>query len=146
MRSQFIQSLLALLHKASSLLPWTALLLPDFLALDAMLLVQASKARHCNAFVWELSVKEDGSLLHSPTCPLFKRMRADQVLYVVIRKLADAPFRRLLLLWPQSLAAQVLHCVVGEAHDLRNHSVREELTRSRRRLLAAEATVKHGLA
>ena len=146
MRSQFIQSLLALLHKASSLLPWTALLLSDFLALDAMLLVQASKARHCNAFVWELSVKEDGSLLHSPTRPLFKRTRADQVLYVVIRKLTDTPFRRLLLLWLQSLAAQVLHCVVGEAHYLRNNSVREELTRSRRRLLASKATMKHSFA
>ena len=104
------------------------------LSFDAVLKIQAAQGRDRYTFVSELPVEVHCPLFHGQTRPFFERERADQELYMLIRKLADhlstvhGPTR------PESCPAYVLHFVTGKVQGLSYVLVRNKLRLLRRRL------------
>jgi len=98
------------------------LLLSDFLSFETIFEIELPEGGHSDAFVSEAAMEELGSLLESETGPLFKSLRIEQKVEMLVIKNVSLLFEGEGLWRLESLGAEVLHLIGSEAENSGNIS------------------------
>ena len=101
------------------------LLLSHLLALDTVLQVEPSQARHSDSFVCEYAMEELGSIFESVTRPILKGLVARQKFDMMLFELGHLSITSWLPSRLQRIPTYVLNGVVWDTKCFRNLEVRE---------------------